>query len=168
MPTLSLLRHAKAAQAVAGQGDFDRALTERGRRDADRMSHLVARMTPDLALVSSAARTRETWEIVARALDPAPTVFVERELYLCRAEAVISRLQELPDDFASVVVVGHNPCMQEVALWLGEGDSGRAMTDIRTKFPTAALAIFDIQPGWSSLGPKRARLERFVTPRELD
>lgn len=168
MPILSLLRHAKAAQPVAGQLDFDRGLTERGRKDVARMAHSVARAAPDLALVSSSVRTRETWEIVAREAGLAPGLMTERALYLCRADAMVARLREIPDEFGSVVVVGHNPCLHEVALWLGGVDDGRAMADLRVKFPTAALATFEVEASWAKLGPDRARLERFVTPRGLD
>jgi phosphohistidine phosphatase len=168
MPTLCLLRHAKAAQATFGQEDFDRPLTERGRRDAEAMGPLVTALRPSLALVSPAVRTRETWGIAGRDLSPAPAIANERSLYLCRAEALVERLTEIPDTVETVIVVGHNPCLQEVALWLSQNGTGAATAELRSKFPTAAFASFAVEPGWAKLSPKRARLDRFVTPKELE
>ena len=167
MRTLILFRHAKAANPAPGQGDFDRPLTERGRGDAARMGSLLARYPLDRALVSAARRTQETWQLASAALDAAPQPEVSRDLYLSGAQTLIGTIRETPPEVAGVVVVGHNPDMHEVALWLADAATGEPSRVLRQKFPTAALAIFEVTPGgWSDIGPKTARLLDFVTPAE--
>ncbi len=165
MGTLSLFRHAKAEQALPGQGDFDRRLTERGRADAARMGALLADLGIELAIVSPAARTRETWETATEGWEAPPTVEFDPELYLCRARVLIRRIRKIADEVKSVVLVGHNPCWQEVALWLAQ--ESREAAAMQAKFPTAALAVLHVKGSWSELEPERAKLERFVTPADL-
>ena len=162
MATLSLFRHAKAEQAVPGQEDFDRKLTERGRKDAAQMGELLADLDVDLAIVSPSARTRETCEMATHAWKKAPKVVFDKQLYLCRPSALIARIRQVPEKAESVVLVGHNPCWQEVALALA-GDA-RAAAAMRVKFPTAALAVFKVDGSWAELEPERTTLKRFATP----
>jgi phosphohistidine phosphatase len=165
MPVLSLLRHAKAAQPLLGQQDFDRPLTERGRRDAAWAGKILSHTIIDLALVSAACRTRETWEIAAAELAQSLEPTIERELYLCSAAKLIARLRECPQNIENVLVIGHNPCMQEVALWLSGHSSSAGASAVREKFPTCALAIFDVKAGsWDRLSSDQASLRRFLTP----
>lgn len=169
MATLSLLRHAKAAQPLPGQQDFDRALTERGRDDAAWAGTMLALLQPDYALVSAARRTRETWEIASLKMATPPTVAFEEELYLCSPTQLIARLRRLPASVRSVVAVGHNPCMQEAAAWLTRRSKGPASAAIREKFPTSALAVFELENGgWSGLAPELVTLKRFAAPRMSD
>ncbi len=167
MPALFLFRHAKAAHPLSGQDDFDRPLTERGRNDAAAIGKILRNLGIDLALVSAACRTRETWDIAGAAIAPSPDVAIERELYLCSSAKLILRLRSLPAETQSVIAVGHNPCTQEVALWLARHSDAQRAAEIRDNFPTAALAIFDIEGGWGQLAPDRARLKRFVTPKTI-
>jgi phosphohistidine phosphatase len=165
MALLMLFRHAKAAAALPAQQDFDRPLTERGRNDASRIGKVVAEIGVDQAIVSAAKRTCETWEIAARNFRSEPPASIEHALYLCRPNQLIERIRAVPDSCRRVVLIGHNPCWHEVALWLAAGaDAGV----LQHKFPTGALAIFSL-PGtpWAKLEPKLATLERFVTPGTL-
>ncbi len=169
MPFLTLLRHAKAASPLPGQQDFDRPLTERGRIDAARVAQALDGLGLDLALVSTAARTAETWNIVSASLaQPLPPT-AERSLYLCAASHLIARLRAVPPDIQSAVVVGHNPCLQEVALWLAGKTKAPAVNRMHEKFPTCAFATFELVTGnWSDLAPKTVTLNRFAAPRMLD
>lgn len=168
MPVLFLFRHAKAAQPLAGQQDFDRPLTERGQTDAASVGKILAGQGIDLALVSASCRTRETWEIAGREIVPPPALSIEQDLYLCRSTKLITRLRQIPANVQNVLAVGHNPCTQEVALWLARNAKKQASAEIRDNFPTAALAIFDLEgDGWDGLGPERATLRRFVTPKMI-
>ena len=168
MPFLTLLRHAKAAQPLPGQKDFDRPLTERGRNDAARIGKLFVELGLDLALVSGAARTVETWRIASGALEHRLETAIEQTLYMCRPAELIKRLQEVPSGAHSVIVVGHNPCMQEVALWLAGTATGPQVSQMREKYPTAALATFKLgAPDWADLSPKTVAFERFTVPRSL-
>jgi len=169
MPALFLFRHAKAAQPLPGQRDFDRPLTERGRNDAASIGKILAGQGIDLALVSAACRTRETWEIASHEIARPPSVSIEPELYLCNSAKLVTRLRQLPANIQNIVAVGHNPCTQEVALWLARNSDKRLAAEIRDNFPTAALAIFDLDgEGWADLAPDRVRLRRFVTPKTID
>jgi phosphohistidine phosphatase len=169
MPALFLFRHAKAAHPSAGQQDFDRPLTERGRNDAAAIGRILAGQGIDLALVSAACRTRETWKIASRDVVPPPALSIEEELYLCSSAKLITRLRRLPANIQNIIAVGHNPCTQEVALWLARNSDNRLAAEIRDNFPTAALAIFDLRgEGWEDLSPDRVTLRRFVTPKTLD
>jgi phosphohistidine phosphatase len=166
MAILTLLRHAKAAPPAPGQDDFDRPLTERGREDAAWAGGIIAPFKPDLALISAARRTRETWEIADQALAKAPQTALERDLYLCSPAHLLSRIQSAPATVRSVVAVGHNPCLEELALWLSGDDDTPEARAMQEKFPTAAIAVFDLRDGgWNRLGPESVALRRFTTPK---
>jgi phosphohistidine phosphatase len=169
MAILSLLRHAKAAQPLPGQEDFDRPLTERGRNDAAWAGRILAGFKPGLALVSAAQRTRESWNIASQGISPAPDLALELNLYLCSPAQLLARLQAVPANIRSVVAVGHNPSMHELAVWLARNAEEPEAAMMRQKFPTSALAIFDLRDGgWSRLNPESVALRRFATPKMSD
>lgn len=147
MDRLILLRHAKAEAEAASGDDFDRPLAPRGRREAEAMGAQLAALgfRPDLALVSPAARTRETWEIAAEAL-PGVEARFDAELY--NADAVtIRRLAEAAGEGrGTVIVVAHNPGLQELTVrLLRDGASPAAfLARAHRDFPPAAVAVFDI------------------------
>ena len=166
MAVLSLLRHAKAAQPLPGQQDFDRPLTERGRGDAAWAGGILVGYKPDLALVSAARRTRETWDIAGQDMSPVPALALEQTLYLCSPAQLLARLQVIPANVRSVVVVGHNPCLEELALWLARDETEPEALMMRAKFPTTAVAIFDLRDGgWGRLAPESVAFRRFTTPK---
>jgi phosphohistidine phosphatase len=163
---LLLLRHAKSSWDDPSLPDRDRPLTKRGRRAAERVgAHLRATALPGLVLCSSSRRTRETLERLG--LEGTETV-VEDRLYGAAADDLLRRLRELPEDVGAVLVVGHNPGIQDLAVELAGTDAGPDGERLRSKFPTAALATFEVDAGWAELGPRRARLRSFVVPRELE
>src|SRR6185437_682573 len=169
MRRLLLLRHAKAVPLSSGD-DYDRALTARGRDQARRVGAWIAggAVTPDLCLYSGAARTCETFEIVAAALPRPPAAEVEDALYDAPGERVLGLVRALPGSVGAALVIGHNPGSGEVArLLTGEGASSQRLR-LASHFPTAALAViaFD-RPDWSGLAPHTGRLERFVTPSDI-
>lgn len=168
MRRLLLLRHAKAAP-LSGD-DYDRALTERGRADARGIGEWIAEgaVLPDLCLYSGAARTRETFEIVAAALARPLEAKEENALYDAPSQRILGLVRGLPASVRAALVVGHNPGLGELAaLLIGEGASSDRLR-LASKFPTAALAViaFD-RPDWSGLAPRTGRLERLVTPGDL-
>jgi phosphohistidine phosphatase len=169
MRRLLLLRHAKAVP-LSGGDDYDRALTARGRVEARQVGEWIADATvmPDLCLVSGAARTRETFELVAAALARPVAAQVDNALYDAPGQRVLGLVRALPGSVGAALVVGHNPGMGEVArLLTGEGASSERLR-LGSHFPTAALAIiaFD-RPDWSGLMPRTGRLECFVTPGDV-
>jgi phosphohistidine phosphatase len=165
---LWLLRHAKSSWDDPEMEDVDRPLAPRGTRAADRMrDYLDAEgIRPELVLCSSALRTRETLGRVLPGLGPELTVRIEPSVYSFEADQLLDRLRELPADVRSVMLIGHNPAMQELASLLAA--QGDRLDDLRKGFPTAALAELDVPVGsWDQLTPGSGRLERFVVPREL-
>jgi phosphohistidine phosphatase len=153
--TLWLLRHAKAvADPPAGGDDFDRLLAPRGRRDAVALGHLIGRdgkrfgrgkdrvTLPQIALVSPAARTTATAEIVLDQAAPDARLKFPADLYGADPNDVLIRLSKLSDDVSSAMVVGHNPTTQALAVGLlsRHDKAGRDLV-VRRGFPTCALAL---------------------------
>ena len=126
----------------------------------------VEEIRPELVLCSSALRTRETLGRILPGLGSQMTVRIEPSLYSFEADQLLDRLREVPGDVGSVMLIGHNPAMQELGSVLAaEGDR---LDELRKGFPTAALAELDVPVGsWEELKPSSGRLERFVLPREL-
>lgn len=149
MDRLILMRHGKAEQHAASGGDFERALAPRGQGDAALMGQVLAKagLAADLALVSSARRTRETWEAVAPSF-PGAQVEVRRDLYHAEAQDVLAAIRESAPDSGTVMVVGHNPGLHELALRLAMGGPAdpALMAKLRGKFPTSTAVVFAIDP----------------------
>jgi phosphohistidine phosphatase len=167
MSTLSLLRHAKSAWDDETLTDHERPLAPRGIRDAKRMAeHLRSTgAQPELVLCSSAVRTRQTLDLVTPALGDA-AVLIEDELYGASAESLLERIRGVPESVRSVLVIGHNPGLEDLALGLASG--GDALDDLRVKFPTCALATLDFGgTTWADARPGGAILKGFVIPKTL-
>ena len=169
MPRLIVLRHAKAA-SPANVLDIDRPLAPRGRDASTLMGRYLSDegLVPDLALVSPSHRTRETWHLVQPSLGDVMVRF-EPSIYAAPSPLLLTILQEITTPSQSVLLVGHNPgCEELVQALAGSGDAD-ALERLRRKFPTAALAVIDFNgESWAELEPDTGRLERFVTPAELD
>lgn len=163
---LILLRHAKS-DWPAGVDDLDRPLAERGRRDAPLAGQELARIAvPEAVLCSPARRTRQTWQLVSRALDPQPEVRFVPELYGASLEELIDLVRMIPHDVRAALVVGHDPTMSSAASALaGPGSNPADLERLRAKFPTCAMAVFHFEQGWAELNHAGAVLERLVVPR---
>ncbi|MFN4089302.1 MAG: SixA phosphatase family protein [Alphaproteobacteria bacterium] len=169
--TLCLLRHAKSSWDDPGAADFDRPLAARGRAAAPRMgAWLAARgLVPDAVICSSALRTRQTWDLVAPALGGRPSVTRTGEIYEAPACRLLAAIRGAPPEARGVLLVGHNPGIQEAAERLaGAGSDPAALARLRRKFPTGAVAVFALDDAdWPALGPGGARLVAFVRPKDL-
>ena len=176
MLTLSLLRHAKSSWDSPSLDDFDRPLAKRGQKAAPEIGAALAAMglKPDLVLCSTALRARETLDLVLPKLaSPAPQTIYEEALYMASPSTLLERVRSVPpriDDLAvhHVMLVGHNPGLEELAPMLIGGGATDDITRMAQKFPTAAAAIiaFDVDE-WPMIGPGLGRLEHFLTPRRL-
>jgi phosphohistidine phosphatase len=166
---LYLLRHAKSSWDDPELEDRDRPLAPRGRRASAHIAeHLRGdHVAPALVLCSSALRTRETLAAILPALEGELEIRIEDGLYGAGVDALLARLNDVPDPVHSVLLIGHNPSIHELALTLaGRGDG---LDRLRERFPTGALATLGIPTGgWSGLRPRAAVLEGFVLPRELE
>ena len=171
MRTLLLLRHAKSSWADPGQTDFDRPLAPRGREAAARIGRELVerRWVPDRVLVSAAARTRETWALVAAELPSAPQVIVSRSIYEADVQTLLGLIRQDGGDAGVLMVVGHNPSTEALAQGLaGAGSDLDALDRLRRKYPTAGLARFDYDGRWAEIALGKGRLTDFLAPRELD
>lgn len=167
MKTIYLLRHAKSSWKDDSLDDIDRPLNKRGRQTAAAMGrHLAdAGMAPETILCSPAVRTRETLDGVSRALaEPVPTRF-EQEIYDAEAGDLLARLRRLNDHLGSVMIIGHNPAMEDLArLLVPSADRER----VGEKFPTGSLAVIEADAeSWATVEPGAGRLVDFVYGRAL-
>ena len=165
--TVYLLRHAKSDWSDQTLPDHARPLAPRGRRDATRITHHLRQrgIEPTLVLCSSAERTRETLELIRPALGAAPAL-IEDELYAATKEELLERLRALPEQSASVLVIGHNPGLEELALMLAT--PSRTRRRLEAKFPTAALATLAVpEAKWARLAAGDADLTSFVVAKQL-
>ncbi len=123
---------------------------------------------PDLVICSSALRTRQTLELVAPGFGAGaePVVETDVAIYAATATELLDRLRKTPDDFGAVMLIGHQPAIQDLALILV--GVGAGLDRLSGKFPTGGLAAFDLDCGWEDLGPGGARFARMVRPKELE
>ena len=145
MKTLLVLRHAKSSWKDPALSDHDRPLNKRGKRDAPRMGHLLVRegLVPDLIISSSAVRAVTTTESVALACNYESQIKYTRHLYHAWPASYLEVLREIPNDYQRVMVVGHNPGMEELV---------EEVTGEWVRMPTAALAQISLDiDRWSDL-----------------
>ncbi len=177
---LILLRHAKSEWPDVP--DRDRPLAKRGRRDAPRIGRWLHEhgYQPDVVVVSAAARTRQTWDLVAPELGGSPAVHFEPRAYAASALTLLYLAQELPARYRTALLIAHNPGLSELATSLaappesdkaaGPPESDR-VTDNGPRpavsLPTAAVAVFEFSGDWPSLTPGHARLISLTTPADL-
>ena len=166
--TLYLLRHAKSSWEDPTLGDHDRPLAPRGRRAAKAIAEYLRTQpsTPRLVLCSSSERTRETLTRISAGLRGGVEVRIEERLYTASASCLLARLHEVDARVDSVMVIGHYPALQELALTLA--GRGVDLRRLREKFPTAGLATLGFAGSWDKLAPGAAELIAFVTPSELE
>jgi phosphohistidine phosphatase len=163
MKTLLLLRHAKSSWKDSDLEDHDRPLNKRGKRDAPRMGQLLAEenLLPDLILCSSAKRTRRTAELVAEASGYRGETRITGDLYEAWAERIASVIQCLPETAQRVLLIGHNPGLEELL---------ESLTGGYRPLSTAALAWLECPVGdWREITKEtRAELKQLWQPRELE
>jgi phosphohistidine phosphatase len=168
---LLLLRHAKSAWPDLP--DHDRPLAGRGRRDARAVGRWLRETgrIPGQVWCSTALRARQTWELAAAELGAQPPVSYTGELYGTTGSLLAGLIRQAPAAATSLLLVGHNPAIQEAALTLAappeEAAAVAAFERAAIKFPTGAVAVLDVRTGWPRLAPGGARLARFVVPRDL-
>jgi phosphohistidine phosphatase len=170
MLTLSLLRHAKSSWDNPGAKDFDRPLAKRGESAAPRMGAFMAShgVTPELILCSPAVRARQTLDLVLPLLTGTPTVEYEEAFYLAAPSALLARVRKIGAKVHHVMIVGHDPGMQGLAMDLAGTGDAETLASLAGKFPTAGLAVIRFKAReWGKIGPAKGHLELFMTPKAL-
>lgn len=162
MKTLLVLRHAKSSWKDQSLSDHDRPLNTRGKQDAPRMGALIrkADLVPDLIISSSAKRARKTAQAVSEAGGYEDEIVYTRNLYHAWADQFVSELSKISDDFDCVMVVGHNPGMEDLI----EEISGEWV-----RMPTAALAQIELKINhWSDIAlDGEGELANIWLPKEI-
>jgi phosphohistidine phosphatase len=162
--TLVLLRHGKSAYPT-GVADHERPLAPRGIREAGRAGDWLRANLPaiDRVLCSTATRARQT---LAETAVEAPVHYAER-LYSATPATVIDEINAVDDDVNTLLVIGHEPVISEVAISLAgaDGTDTAAAERISAKFPTSAIAVLRVRCRWQRLEPRGAALVGFHVPR---
>jgi phosphohistidine phosphatase len=172
MRQLLLLRHAKSSWDDPALSDHARPLNARGRKSAAAMAQAMRDLglVPDIVLVSSARRTLQTLEALTPFEDPALIEPMDA-LYLAPWRRLLEAVQAAPETARSVLLIGHNPGLHELALALagavGVTRPSPGMQRLAEGYPTGALAEFTIAAPWRLLEPGGGRLVRFIQPRDL-
>jgi phosphohistidine phosphatase len=167
---LILLRHAKSEKAEPGMRDHERRLNARGQHDAPLMGAYMARhaLIPDRVIVSTAERTRETWQRLAEALGDRPQVTYEERLYNAGSEAILALAKQIEPPVRTLMMIGHNPGLHDLARLLIASGDVEARERLNEGLPTSGLAVIDFAShDWGKVHPRGGRLERFVSPRTL-
>jgi len=154
--TLILLRHAKSDWS-GGEPDHERPLAARGHRQAPEAGRWLAAHVDriDLALVSSAERACRTWSLAAAELDDAPPVRLDDLLYGASGASLLSVVHDLREDLSTVVMVGHNPGLEDLASTLA---------GTWVPMPTSALAVLTLAGAWAEAGPSSVELRTSGRP----
>jgi phosphohistidine phosphatase len=165
MRTLVVLRHAKSDWPSVP--DHDRPLAARGRRDAPAAGAALreAGLVPDRVLVSTALRTRQTWNLVSAELGTDPPAAFDVRIYAADVPSLTQVIREVGDDVGTLLIVGHNPGVQDLTLtFAGSGDPA-ALEAAAGKFPTGAFSVLTLAGDWPEAGPGTAELTGFCVPR---
>ncbi|MFF5519890.1 SixA phosphatase family protein [Streptomyces coeruleorubidus] len=162
-----VLRHAKSAWPL-DVADHERPLAPRGRRDAPAAGRALAEADclPDLALCSTAVRARRTWELVAAEWGTPPPVRYDRRLYAASPAGLLTVVHEVSAEVETLLLIGHNPGLEELVLALAGDGLDDSLERVRTKFPTSAIAVLSwYGTTWQALTPGTALLTSVTVPR---
>jgi len=162
--TLLLLRHAKAAFIQPVLDDFDRPLDPDGYKSLRNLLGLMhdAELAPQVILCSPSRRTRETLDVIRSFLPGFADVYFEEDLYLANLQRILTCLEQIPDHIENVMVIGHNPGLDQLLAWLLQKTA--AASPLHT-FPTAGLAHLRVDtPSWFLKEGLGSELVRLVTP----
>jgi phosphohistidine phosphatase len=171
LKTLTLLRHAKSGWDDPVARDFDRPLNDKGRRAAQTMGRHMRDegLVFDHIIASPAVRVMETLDAIASGYGRKLVPVWERRIYLASAATLLDVVHDLPEEASGVLMVGHNPGLEDLAMLLVPAGSGDLRDRLEDKYPTATLAQVTIDvAGWRDVAEGQARLDRYVRPRDLD
>lgn len=170
MKTLTLLRHAKSGWDDPRSRDFDRALNPKGKRAAAQIGQYLRRerLAFDHVVASPAVRVVETLAEVEAGYGETLAPVWDKRIYLASAVTLLDIVQGSPADAARVLLVGHNPGLEDLALLLVPLSADPPRAALEQKYPTATVAEIAFEGAWADLAANTGRLTRFVRPRDLD
>jgi len=171
MKRLTLLRHAKSGDDGTVARDFDRPLNAKGRRAARAIGrHMRDKaLRFDAVIASPATRVAETMQEVESVYGPGLAPSWEKSLYLATPDELLDAVHQAPAEAESILLVGHNPGLEQLVLMLVPARTDGARGEVEIKYPTASLAEMTFAVDrWEDVGPGGGDLVRFVRPRDLD
>ena len=172
MKMLGLFRHAKSDWNDARLRDFDRPLNKRGRRGAALMGAHIRDYRPNWGriIASPAVRVTQTIEIAAEFAGSSPPINWDRRIYLASSVNLIELLREQANELDAIIMVGHNPGLEDLIFDLVPDDGSSPLRDlVEEKFPTAAFAVIELPVDhWAEVHEGEARLVHLMRPRDLD
>ena len=170
--TLTLFRHAKSGWDDPVARDFDRPLNKRGEKAAVTMGKWVKdnSLTFDHVVASPAVRVIDTIDQFVKGTGERIDATWDRRIYLASSATLMDVLREQSDEFKSVLMVGHNPGMEDLVFDIVPGDGSSPLRDVVwEKYPTAAIARMELGiDSWGKIDRKCGRLTHFIRPRDLD
>lgn len=171
MKTLYLLRHAKSSREDQALDDFDRPLTARGKRACAVLRAALHQLgiEPEVVLCSAARRAEETLQRIAAGLPKECSIIQEKRLYQAGAKRLLTRLRKLDATVGSAMLIGHNPGLHRLALFLVGAGEPALLERLKAKLPTAGVAELRLQAGgWDDLGSGTCTLLRLWAPRDSE
>jgi len=162
---LVLIRHAKAAD---GPVDAQRRLADRGRADAPAIGRWLAGedVAPDRVVVSPARRAVQTWELAAGELGDVASPLLDERMFDNTIDALLDVIRDTPESVGVLVLVGHNPSVQELARYLDDGHAeSAARQEMVRNYPTSGVAVLELNTPWAQVGAAAGKLVDFAIPR---
>ena len=170
MKSLSFIRHAKSDWASPLLSDHDRILADRGQKASAIMKDFFATENKnfDIVFSSTALRAVETIEIIKTSIKDAEIIY-KKELYTFDDQIMLEFISKINDDISSVLIVGHNPAIQETVLRLAETDQkSNFLNRVEHKYPTAAFCTLTSSINkWAHTGDTMFKLQEFICPKDL-
>ncbi len=170
MKTLILLRHAKSSWDHTELADHDRPLGPRGERASLVMGRYMvqAGLLPDLILCSTAQRATDTCALVISQWPESPPIEYDRDIYLSGDRLIRQRISKVDGAIGTLLVVGHNPDLQNLTVALAAGNNAPLKKQARERFPTGALAVvrFEVDE-WPAILASQGTLCELTVPRSL-
>jgi len=171
MKTLSLLRHAKSSWDDPVERDFDRPLNGRGHRAARRMGEWLKEHKAhfDAVIASPALRIKQTIEGVEAGFEARLRPDFDKRIYMASAASLFDVIRDTPEKVRHLLLVGHNPGLEDLLLLATDGDSGKLRKEAELKYPTATFATIQLPiKRWAEIEEGGSRLITFIRPRDLD
>ena len=164
--TLIILRHGQAKNAGISEHDHNRTLTIQGREEAQGVGETLAErgLAPDLVLCSTATRTRETLAELQDSFNEPLNVEYAPKIYNASEVELLAQIAKATDDVRSLLVIGHNPGLYQLALVLAKEGDKQMHNNLQMQFPTCALVVINFEGNWQNILNSRSKLTLFAVP----
>tara|TARA_Y100000590_G_scaffold220753_1_gene249830 strand:- start:1392 stop:1904 length:513 start_codon:yes stop_codon:yes gene_type:complete len=170
MKTIFLLRHAKSSWDNTKLEDFDRPLATRGIKSCKKIGKFFKKkkLVPDIVYCSTAVRAKQTWDLINRIVEKKKNIIYEDQLYMANSSIFMNFVKKTNDNFKTLMIVSHNPGIENFAIELIKNKESDFYKDINLKYPTGGIAIINFKlKHWSKMNYETGDIYEFIKPREL-